>query len=104
MGIKVIYQNNATGEVLKEILFSDVEIKAIESDVNEFPEWHTSALRHKADIGMTSILVSARQGNRNTRTLEKYSKVAQLKIETVKERNIRLENEKNGSIQPSEVS
>ena len=98
MGIKVIYQNNATSEVLKEILFSDIEIKAIESDVNEFPEWHANALRHKADLGMTNILIASGQGNRNTKMLDKYSKVAQLKIETAKEREIRLEAEKNGSV------
>ena len=103
MGVKIIYQNNATNEVLKEVIFNDIEIKAIETDVDEFPEWYANALRHKADLGMTNILIASGQGNRNTKMLDKYSKVSQLKIETAKERNIRLESEKNGSVQSSEI-
>ncbi len=98
MGVKVIYSNHATGEALKELRFSDLEIKAIETDVSDFPEWHANALRHKADVGMTSILVASGQGSRKTSMIDKYRKVSELNIETAKERKIRVEAEINGAV------
>ena len=85
MEIKIIYQDETTGQVLREVIVDEPEVKGLDFLEEDFLDWHEKAGREKADIMIDRILEDSGQGSINTSRADKEKIVLSLSLKSAKE-------------------
>ena len=90
MAIKITFTNVSDGAVLREDVLSDAEVKALEVDMLDVPEWVMNSLANKARQCIDDAVEKSGQGSRYTDADKKMDIVEKLDLESAKAREEKL--------------
>ena len=85
MEIKIIYQDETTGQVLREVIVDEPEVKGLDFLEEDFMDWHEKAGRQKADIMIDRIVEENILGPTNISRTEKEQFVSNFSLKSAKE-------------------
>ncbi len=94
MKIKIIFANVGTGEIVREEILSDEEVKAVASDVVDITEFVVNAIKNKARQMIDFHVERSGLISKVTPLNKKLEIIKNTEIESAADRKVRQEKER----------